>query len=205
MKRMYAYIFTLFIVAAYCLAWFSNDRWIERDEIFNIKLGMDKRDTIAALYKYGITEVLPLPPIDIKINARNINQIHDLRNIDGICVNDAKLDRSIHREFNSALQVVRIVEPTVRKFAEFSHIKTKDEFLSILEPILSRNSGITAFSCIVGSKWAKISESSQDDKNFLLEYDSWIFLEPNGYSQIKLFFKSNKLSQIKYRKQKNEQ
>lgn len=204
MKRAYIYIIISSITVILSVIFLLNGRWIEREEIFGVKIGMDKQASITALFNHGVKEVLPVPLIDIQIGTDNIDELIRLRGVDGICVNDTKLHRSIHAGFNSEGILTDVVEPTAKKFTEFIDVKSKDAFLLQLKKLLSHTKSIVAFSCIVSAKWAKISGSKEDDSQYLIEHDSWTFLEPHGYSQIKLSFNNNKLNQIKYLERKNE-
>lgn len=204
MKRIFFRSLVFLTVIVSCIALLFNlfdNRWVERQEIFGIMLGMDKRAVLTALSPQGITEFLPVPVKEITIDGSNIDEIDQLKTDEGICVHDFKSARSLQVSFDTSGNIARFIEPSVKKFTNLSGVKTREDLFLKLRPLIKNESGILVFQCFPGEGWKKIPS---DDIKSLLKYDSWIFLEPQGYSEVRLFFENDNLAKIKYRHWQHE-
>lgn len=173
--------------------------WFDREELLGVRLGVHKQDVVKLLSQHGVDYVHPRLTHEVVIE--NVNQLGKLNDATGICVNDYRNDsKGLQVSFDSDGHVI-LVHESVHKVAELSGVKTRSELIAKLRLMIGQSNGLEVYTCIPEARWVRIKDGIMDDDvEFLLKYDVWLFDMPGSYSGARFQFDDDgKLSKIKYR------
>ncbi|WP_176462289.1 hypothetical protein [Ralstonia solanacearum] len=193
------------IIVLGALAWLLFPGiWIEREEALGVRVGDDKQTAVKSLSQHGVQDVLPLLLQEVSVSRKNIDELWKLERVDSICVNDHATATSVQIIFGADGVANQVELGSVKGFAELSEGMTRREVIAKLKMMMVGNDALVSFSCIRNIKWIRIDGGNQFDLDYLFSFNVWSMDVPNSYSRVRIEFRDNRVSKIRFRWQPSE-
>jgi hypothetical protein len=179
---------------------------IETGSFRGIQIGSSKMDTLKQVKTLGAYAVKPISPTDFEITARNIQEIDKLRQVEGVRVTDHR-GLAIDLKFESgSVKLIRRSVPA--KDNSWFHENQKiDDVTAEIRKRLNENPQLVVFPIVFyeGDGWVNVTGSLDEPIKTLRPYDAWTFglaSDKPGGSHFDLYFDGDRLTKIKYRRER---
>ncbi len=183
----------------------AHDKVIAQGEFAGVKIGQSKREALKDLGLHGITEIIPYYNIRVRIDFHNINNIHELDDERGICLEDSN-GLSLQLKFNDSNSLIDM-NSSVKMEAIKHGIKvgqSKPEVLHSLSKLVKGNRSIKIRDCVLNLFWVNPQEITEKDILYMSEYDMWRHHATDSFSYTDLYFSDGSLNKIVYHYRPNE-
>jgi len=188
----------LFIFASLYLL-VGCEKTIQSGEFQSLTIGDSKQQVLDALVKNkNVNNIRPAVGTRVKITYGKLQNVTDLIGDDGICLRGDRYNMKIYLDDGFVSDIY--LSPVSGKNAYgLKKGSTQEEVLTVIKDVISQKRHYSAFNFVANSRWANLGYLSQKDRDFLYEYNAWVYHKNGEHSSTKLYFEKGMLNKILYK------